>query len=283
MLPAKQLITGSTLSKSHFRVQESSGHLEFSWVSSLLSGELAAYRICGFLDSSRRQRIVENFWNATARTPRYGEGEGGVEGYFIGASHIEKTTQEYLDEARHFENAVADLYRGTTDPLTILRERLRSRMLCVRAAAHEGRSAGSAKAVYWNNIGEFLLLPHDDLAELSDPRQAGFEIQKVQRVMAANFYAEMPNTGGELKVWNIEPDVPSRERLGLKHSGYPYPAELLDDYGHITIDIKAGDLVLLNGNLIHAVLGSSGASPQRRLLITCFMGMLPNRELVWWT
>ncbi len=283
MSSTSQAITGRKLPEAQFRLQESFGQLDLTYIATLLSGQLAAYCVRGFLDSQRQRRIVENFWNSTARTPRYGEGEGGIEGYFVGASHIEKTTQEYLNEAQHFEEALAKLYQGTLDPLGLLRDRLRSGLMDVRAASHEGRPAGAAKAVYWNNVGEFLLLPHDDLAQLSDPRQAGFEIQQIERVIAANFYAEMPTSGGELKVWNIEPDIQSRERLGLTHSGFPYPAELLNGYAHMTIDIEAGDLVLLNGNLIHAVLGGAGAVPKRRLLITCFMGRLPTDELVWWT
>lgn len=282
-MPSNPVVTGLQLPAAQFRVQESFGQLDPAHLAPLLSGQLAAYRVRGFLDAPQRQRIVENFWNSTARTPRYGEGEGGIEGYFVGASHIEKTTEAYLDEAQHFQPALSALYQGTSDPLELLRGWLRSVLPHVRAAAHQGRLAGAAKAVYWNNAGEFLLLPHDDLAQLSDPRQAGFEIQQIKRVIAANFYTAMPSSGGELKVWNIEPDGQSRERLGLTHSGFPYPAELLNGHAHMTIGIEAGDLVLLNGNLVHAVLGGAGASPKRRLLITCFMGTLPTDELVWWT
>jgi len=276
-------ISGFKLPAENFRVQESVGHLELRWIEALLAGQIAAYRIRDFLGVVDQRRIANNFWQSTSRTPRYGEGTDGVEAYFVGASHIEKTTPEYLDDASRYKDAVAALYRDATDPLDRLRSILRNGPGTVRAAQHRGRPAGDAKAVYWNNTGEFLLLPHEDLAQLADPRQAGFEIQQVERVLAANFYAEMPGAGGELKVWNVEPDAVSRTRLGLEHSGFPYPARLLDAHSHLVIDLKAGDLVLLNGNLIHAVLGGTCATARQRLLITCFMGRVSTDELVWWT
>ncbi|BFI44324.1 hypothetical protein YKD1_07430 [Yersinia pseudotuberculosis] len=283
MSPYEKTITGLKLPKDKFRVQESVSQLELCWVEQLLSGQLAAYCVRSFTPLEDRLCIVKNFWNSTARVPRYGVGEGGVEGYFVGASHIEKTTQEYLDQVQYYRQSVNDLFQGTSDPLARMRDELKKGSLNIRAATHEGCLAGDAKAVCWNNIGEFLLLPHDDLAQLSDNRQKGFEIQQIERVIAANFYAEMPDLGGQLKVWNIEPDNISRQRLGLRHSGFPYPVALLHDHVDLVISVEAGDLVLLNGNLIHAVLGGTDTTARLRLLVTCFMGILPTAELVWWT
>lgn len=282
-LPDEKNITGVALPAEQFRVQESEGHVEIYWVNKLLSGQLAAYRVRDFLSVQDRLRLVQNFWNSTARTPRYGEGEDGVEGYFIGASHIEKSTQAYLDEVQAYRHSLLELCQDTTDPLARMRDELRNGAMNIRAATYKGRMAGDAKAVYWNNTGEFLLLPHDDLAQLIDPQQNGFEIQHVEHVIAANFYAEMPVSGGQLKVWNIEPDNVSRQQLGLEYSGFPYPPTLLQDHAALVITVEPGDLVLLNGNLIHAVLGGSDTCARHRLLVTCFMGRLPTTELVWWT
>ncbi|MBC3214349.1 hypothetical protein KGP17_17250 [Serratia sp. JSRIV001] len=279
----RETITGERLFDSNFMVQGSVERLDLTWANQVLSGQLAAYRVRQFLSVEERTQIVKNFWCSKARTPRYGEGEGGIEGYFVGASHIEKTTQEYLDQVAFFKKPVDAIYEGSVDPLARVREGFRKESMNVRAAIHDGRPAGDAKAVYWNNTGDYLLLPHDDLAQLSDPSQHGFEIQGVEHVMAMNFYADMPSEGGQLKVWNIAPDNDSRIKLGLEYSGFPYPVELLHEHAHLTIDLEAGDLVLLNGNLVHAVLGGSGISARQRLLITCFMGQLPTGEVVWWT
>ncbi|BET96823.1 hypothetical protein [Xenorhabdus taiwanensis] len=281
-------LSGMKLEESEFVIHETEGRIEKSAVDALLDGHLAACRIRHFLPWEQRKKIIDNFWLSTARKPRYGDGIDGIEGYFLGASHIEKTTLEYFREVEYFRPAITQLFQGTLNPqayfIAQLNDSQSENLLQVRPAMYQGIPAGDVKAVYWNNAGEFLLLPHDDLAQLSDPRQQDFEIQGIKRVMAVNFYAEVPQGGGQLKVWNIEPDMGSRSALGLSHSGFPYPTDLLEEHENMVIDIAPGDLILLNGNLIHAVLtGNANQLQEKRLLITCFMGRHKDGNLIWWT
>lgn len=281
MIKSDQKITGISMPEGHFEIYESCKTIEADRITKILNGQLAAYQIHEYLSLEECQKITHNFWASPGKTPRFGYGEDGVEGYFIGASHIEKTTLEYLQESQKYASSVEDLYKNTVNPLTLFRNSLHVQS---RAAQLNGLSAGHSKAVYWNNTGHFLLEPHDDLAQLRDPRQQGFEIQQVSRVMAVNFYPSVALNSGQLKIWNIEPDDHAREQLGLMYSGYPYPAELLDDYNSIIISIEAGDLCIINGNLIHAVLrGNPQSSLKSRLLITAFMGFNHCNELIWWT
>ena len=287
MIETMTRVTGVSLPASEFRLHESFQHVEVDSVLKVLRGELAAYRVRNYLSAPACRQIVENFWISPKREPRYGDGEDGVEGYLIGASHIEKTTQEYLEEAQTFAEAVKNLYQGTTNPLDKFRNSLiteKGQYIRVRPAEMNGLTAGNSKAVYWNNLGEFLLLPHEDFAQLSDPRQKGFEIQQASRVMAVNFYPEVPENVGQLKIWNIEPDDRIRAELNLTHSGFPYPAELLADFPSLVIPVTTGDLCVINGNLAHAVIrGNPEASSKSRLLITCFMTFNTDNELIWWT
>ena len=133
-------------------------------------------------------------------------------------------------------------------------------------------------------MGEFLLEPHDDFAQLKAPAQKNFEIQQATRVMAVNFYAKVPVNSGQLKFWNIELDEATRTRLGLTCSGFPYPAELLNQFQSIIIPVETGDLCVVNGHLVHAALrGDSKVLSKNRLLITFFMGFNNDKELIWWT
>jgi hypothetical protein len=73
-----------------------------------------------------------------------------------------------------------------------------------------------------------------------------------------------------------------RPDLGVR--GYPYPPELLWEFPSIVVPVQTGDLCVINGNLVHAVLRCDpSASARDRLLLTCFMALTDEGELIWWT
>jgi hypothetical protein len=283
MLKTAPRITGASLVDHAFRVHETSGAVDVSTVFEVLNGNLAAYLVRGFVPLDVCRHIEANFWASTGRVPRYGEGEDGIEAYLIGASHYGKPTLTYLDEVLACKAAVESLYTGTINPVAAFRETLAAGGMRVRAAGLNGFQSGDCKAVYWNNSGPFLLEPHDDLAQVKDPIQADFEIQQVVRVMAVNIYAAVPERSGQLQVWNVEPDDETRAELGLTGVGFPYPPELLSKYSATVIEVETGDLCVVNGNLVHAVMRGNATSAKSRLLLTCFMGLNFNHELIWWT
>lgn len=281
-----QQITGTSLPDTAFRLHETDRVVDTDAVYDVLHGKLAAYRIRGFVPLDACDRIVQNFQASNQRVPRYGEGQDGVEAYLIGASHYGKPTLQYLEEVRECREAVASLYEGTINPISAFRGEIasdRRDLTGLRPAALDGLDAGDSKAVYWNDIGNFLLKPHDDLAQAKDPLQWNFEIQEAVRVMALNVYAQVPSNAGQVKIWNIEPDNETRAELGLTNVGFPYPAEPLDDYADLIIPVETGDLCVVNGNLVHAVLRGDPGSSRNRLLLTCFMTVNLANELIWWT
>ena len=286
MMNTTKRITGTSLPEAAFRLHETEKVLDISKVFEILSGKLAAYRIRGFVDHDVCARIAENFWTSPKKVPRPGVGDDGVEGYFIGASHYGKPTQQYLEEARGFESAVQSVYTGTSNPGLLFKQALASgngHPIEVRPARSKGLSAGDSKAIYWTGTGAFLLEPHEDLAQLRGPEQSDFEIQEITRVLAVNIYAEVSANTGQVQLWNVEPDDETRAELGLTHVGFPYPPELLTDFSDCIVPVETGDLCLFNGNLVHGVLRGEMTASKRRLLITFFMGQKNDREIIWWT
>jgi len=282
MISTTPRMTGTSLTETAFRVAESEKTLDVDQVVEVLNGNLAGYRVRGFVPQDACAAIVTNFWASPNRVARAGVGEDGVEAYLIGASHYGKPSLQYLEEAHACAAAVEHLYTGTINPVMLFKNAFASRMR-IRAARLDGLEAGASKAIYWNNFGPFLLEPHDDLAQVKDPIQSDFEIQQVTRVMALNIYAQVPEKSGQVQIWNIEPDDQSRTELDVRYVGFPYPAEVLCEYPTMVVPVETGDLCVFNGNLVHAVRRGDAVSPRSRLLLTCFMGVNFNDELIWWT
>jgi hypothetical protein len=276
-----QKLEGVSMPAESFRVHESSGVLNMGSIYAVIEGELAAYHVKKFLSPSQCEAIVSKFWSSPYRLPR----PDGVEGYYIGAYHYGKSTNEYLEQVAATRSAVAALYEGLLDPADSFRSQISSssERLVVRAAEARGMKAGGSRVIHWAKQHKYLLKPHDDLGQLRTTRQKDFEIQKVSAVIAINIYPEVPKDSGQVRIWNIQPNDATRNRLGISETGFPYPDNLLEAHENITIKVTTGDICLFNGAQIHAVLNGNPMASGRRLLITFFMGLLDSNTLIWWT
>lgn len=277
------VISGNSLSPSSFNL-----HVDYqfnsSWFEQVLTGHLAAYQVKQYIPAATCEQIWQRFWDMDHVAPRYGDGNDGVEGYILGASHIECRSEDYILSSLKFAPLLKQLFADLDDPVATIRQHIAVSQPSIRPAVWKQQPAGVVKAIAWNHIGEFLLEPHDDFAQTRDPLQQDFEIQQCQTVFAVNLYVRNPQSHGQLKIWNIQPDLASRRRLGVEHSGYPYPAAALQLYADITVPLEGGDLCIINGNLVHAVLCRHYANlTQERLLLTFFMGFNTAGELIVWT
>ncbi|HEY3756651.1 MAG TPA: hypothetical protein VGL42_10925 [Opitutaceae bacterium] len=285
--------TGPSLSEA-VRVTGTSGGPEFfqiierrefaaADVLRVLRGEVAGVIFRGAIDPESCERIKRNFWSNPMRRQR----GDSVPAHYLGTYHYGKELDLYFSEAETTRDAVAAVFAGGSNIYAQMRGEISSALaqqgVALRVAEMNGRRAGDFVMRSWSASGQFALAAHDDAAQLTARRQAGFEIQEVvpNAVTAVNLCLEN-GSGGELVYWNVIPDDATRRALGVEETGYPYAADLLTEYTKIELPIHRGDVYFFNGKYVHAVRASAGAGAQRST-ISLLMGFKDPKTVVTWT
>jgi hypothetical protein len=135
----------------------------------------------------------------------------------------------------------------------------------------------------WTDSGEFALEPHEDAAQMRTQKQFDFEIKNIPNFtpVAINLCVEN-GKGGNLILWNFEPDNITRQNLDLLETGYPYPTDVLEPYQKTTIPIKQVDFYFFNGANIHAV-SRQATDKEQRSTISFLMGFIDSKTVIYWT
>jgi len=250
----------------------------------VLRGDILGVIFRGVIDPDAARELVRRFWDSPARKNRGGE-VCESQGYYVGAYHYHKPTQQYLDESAEVADYIAELLDIPNEPATmtraLLRERLAADGIEFRPSAKDGRSSCPILMRHWNYGGEFALQPHEDASQCRHPAQADFEIQRTleHTVCAVNMCLENGDRG-RLVMWNVVPDDESKNRLGLYYAGSPYPVEVLDGIDSVWIDIRPGDIYVFNGEHVHAVEASPPGT--QRTTLAWNMGFCDDRTVVTW-
>jgi hypothetical protein len=279
-------VNGRTIPADSFIVRDTSGFPTPSQLLDVVDGRIAAIHMRDAISSAQRRALVLHFQNSPDTRPR----ADGVPGRVLGAYHYGKTYDEYAASVDTSEGFIDQFLLAGGDPvgsvLHSMQAALRTRNVTVRPAMWRSRQAARARAQSWTGEGRFLLDPHEDISQLTEPAQEGFEVQRTsgRKVIAVNIYPNVPRGGGTLKVWNIIPDHDTRVKFGTLRTGYPYPVESLMDSHSLEFAPASGSIVLMNGGLIHAVTGyGEGTSPREpRLLVNFFMGDIGDHTMVHW-
>lgn len=275
-------LTGREGDSTYFQFEEC-GELRPELIVDVLRGRLAGVVFRGVVPRATCTELTSRFLNSPARRARGAD----VPGEFIGAFHYTKTTDDYLDEAAAVREALNEVLDIPASPLALLWQGLAEVLardgVELRLARHGEREACPVILRSWTGEAEFALAPHEDLGQCTEPGQAGFEIQRAveHHIVAMNICLEN-GAGGRLVVWNIQPDLESRYRLGLHYTGHPYPLESLDGFDAVSLDVHPGDIYLFNGAHIHAV-EPSGDPAVRRITMSGLLGFIDSRTVVTWT
>jgi hypothetical protein len=278
-------LTGTDLPSEAFELVRSEGTIDDSAMRRLMAGEVPAYLIRGFMSAPVCDAVVRNFW----QHPFLGRRPDGVEGYYVGAFHFGKSLDRYLHDVAGTQEHVTALFSGTEDPAAKMEDALRGhfarRSVSYRPSEHSGQPAGRVRALAWASPGKYLLDPHDDVGQLRQSSQRGFEIQHaLGPVISANMYVKAPPRGGELILFNWKPDDPARESLGISESGFPYPPSDIANLDYLSVRLEPGDVCLLDGRFIHAVSNHEPPlAPHDRLILTFFFAALSADTVIRWT
>lgn len=247
----------------------------------VLRGELAAVVFRGYCDAPECVALLERFLADEHVRRRQGDAPGA----YLGTFHWGKDEGEYRADAARIRGGLEAViaspqgapWRGFMQELD---RGLRLHETTLRGARWNGAEALFPLIRAWDGTGEFSLVPHDDLAQCQDPRQASFEIQSVPRYAACSINLCIANDGGgALVLWDCVPTDEDRQRAGTQFTGGPYPPSLVESYRKLEIEVAVGDLWIFNGGLVHAVRRATG----RRATVSSLFGLRDEHTVILWT
>jgi len=271
-------VSGSVATGSYFRFEERYA-FDPEGIIEVLRGKYLGIIFRGVINTKSSDSMLQAFWGSPATKRRT-----DAPSYYLGTYHFDKSADAYLSEAAEVAEEVERLVRMDGSPWVwfhdIVGDRLYREGVTLRIAEMGGRKACPALIRSWNADGPFALYPHEDMSQCQDPRQAGFEIQRVvgHDVCAANMCLTN-GEGGRLVIWNVRPDEVTRERLDVKYTGFSYPPSGLAGFSELRLGVGAGDIYVFNGAYVHAV----ETSPATRANLSFFMGFLDDQTVVTWT
>lgn len=275
-------LTGTIQENNFFQFYEDSSiHIEKLF--DVINGKLAGCMFRNVISNDVCKQISHNFWNSHILKQR----DDNVPAYYVGAYHYEKDLDEYLSEAAETKRGLVDLFKNTTNIfdqfMLQLKNYLKKYNINLKLAEHQQKPAGTFLMRSWSNGGSYVLKPHEDLSQCSAKKQQGFEIQATinYEIVAVNICLENGEEGN-LHYWNIQPDLTSRQRLGLEETGYPYCDTLLKNYQKMIIPIRTGDIYCFNGKNIHAV-DELKSKSSKRSTISFLLGFIDQNTIVYWT
>jgi hypothetical protein len=278
------VLTGERMEDAAFRIERSDREFPIESIRRVLDGELAGVYVADALSAETRAALLDRFRSSRSLIPR----TDGVTGHYLGAYHYGQTFDHYMEAVERTQGDVVAFLGDEDNPVARVIGAVRAGLepsVAVRAARWNDRKGGIARALSWSSSGTYLLAPHDDVGQLTDPRQVGFEAQAAAagEVIAVNIYPKVPKPGGDLRIWNLKPSADSRARLGIDHTGYPYPEAELEGLPFLDVAVESGGVLISNGGLVHGVTGY--ATPDigmDRLLINFFVARTNQHTVLHW-
>lgn len=288
---SNDLISGKSIKDGFGFVETNSGQPNFSIISDLFTkghhNGKVLYIIRNAIPDYLVNAIANNFKYMVSKRGSHRNYDGFVAVEQIGASQFAKNGNSYIEECIKTEFDLHTLFENLPQEAAdaIFLESYLENAFLIQSihfgpARYKHGRANIATFRRWLDNGPMALLPHEDIAQLASSKEDGFEISKVKIVVAYNVCFEATGSGGELTIWNIQPDNLCREKLGVVNTGYPYQLELINHIEKISVRLNPGDIYFMNGGYLHGVNSIIQGS---RITGGRFIGKLPNNKVVYWT
>jgi len=235
----------------------------------------------GGLSHNYCMEVQDRFENSSARIARH----DGVPGDEIGATQFGKLPVAYMAKAAQTREEVYRVLGDWDGEIPQLMRRLAQRLdrggFNLRPLTHDGEPASRARLVRWTTDADakrWLLRPHDDLAQTRG--YENWELSRVERVIALNFYLNSVAGSGQLAVTAWRPTDEDRRVRGLEKSGYPYEDDDLLTRPHIILPVSTSDICFIDGATLHGVLIGEGRVASR-LIANLFVGQIGKTAIYW--
>lgn len=262
---------------------------DFDILRAMIMGELCApaYIVRDYISHNICNIIKRKFFELISETDGGNRQNDFVPVIQIGATQFNKSSSDYIFEVSRTKAQIDEILRSVEidhHQVDLFLDRFLTTNfenigIKFRPSRFDGTEVNNFTIRKWTNSGmdSFALLPHEDLSQLSFARADGFEISDVSKVIACNICVSNSG-GGDLLIWNLDPSLELKMKLGVEDTGYPYPLGILKSIKCCRIRINPGDIYFINANLIHAVEEINSSS---RITLGRFVGNYGDQVMYW--
>lgn len=288
---SEYVVSGKKIKNTFGYLESINGEIDFSIIYDLIvKGEhdgKVVYVIRNCIQKKLVEILSRNFNKVVERRGSNRLNDGFVSVHQIGSTQFKKTGSMYIQESNKVFNDLNYLLDGIPPDLIdtlflekFLEENFLKREMHFGPSRYKYGYACIATFRKWLDNGIMSLMPHEDKAQLAYAVKDKFEICNASVVVAQNLCIEAPENGGELIVWNIQPDDDCRRNFDVFETGYPYNPEYIKHVDQIEIKLNAGDMYFMNGCCLHGV---KNVIDGGRITAGRFIGCISDNKVVFWT
>ncbi|TKI06520.1 2OG-Fe(II)-dependent halogenase WelO5 family protein [Martelella alba] len=284
-------VSGNTIPSGFGYLETTAKNLDFEIIRSLIQegsydGKIL-YVIRGNVSKEWCESISSEFDEYLSKVGGNREGDTYVSTKQIGASQFSKNGATYTEESRKLAGGVTELLKNV--PQSIIEdislthyqeEHFLDIGIHFGSARYKNSHANFSTFRRWLDNGSMSLMPHEDKAQTAFACDDNFEIENAKHVIAFNACIQASGEGGELCVWNLEPDESCRRSFGVEKTGYPYPPQHLSGIESFSVRLNPGDVYFLNAGFLHGV---QTVRNGQRLTAGRFISAISSRKVIYWT